>query len=400
MRRSFLFVLLVALCCAPFLRAEDAWPLSRFHDRLQDSDRLAQHRGFVFVGEISRMEAIRRPRCNSGIENKLAYRASLVLWRDPNSVVKPGYVVEKGFVDCAQKRLPPPFDVGVKVIVYCEIDQVYECLTPVSFSDDHLRKVQSWIDELQRAEGDPVLLQIHHRLHDSLELAPSRPLLLFGQVSAVDQPQKFHIGMPMRPGMRVTVSRLLWGYYKAPEVRAVCPNWDCSGVAAGAKVIVYCESLSVYCGPPAQCRFASAAFTDENVHRVEGWVAEARARQPALILAKVRHYLESWHNHSEGQPAIYRGYVEWAGQPEWEGRGYVAARFVDMTIPHSPSTVTLSFGYYPRYLPPLALELRKPMMTFCYQKNELCHVPEEVLGIIEDSDETFRAIQKLIAAER
>jgi hypothetical protein len=214
MRPTFLFLLFVALCFAPSVRADDSRQLAQFHNRLQDSPRLAQHRAFVFVGEISRMEAVRRLRCKSGIENKLAYRVSDVLWLDPDSVVRPGYVVEKDVIDCVQKQLPPPFDAGVKVIVYCEINRAYDCLMPVIFSDSSLRKVQSWIDELRRVEGDPVLLQIHYRLRDSIELAPSRPLLLIGQVTRVDQPQKFHVGgIAMRPGMRLTVSRLLWGYY-------------------------------------------------------------------------------------------------------------------------------------------------------------------------------------------
>ena len=393
MRPSFLFVPFVALCCASVLRADDSRPLSQFHDRLQDSQRLAQHRAFVFLGEISRMEAVRRPRCRSGIENKVAYRVSQVLWMDPDSVVRPGYVVEKDFIDCVQKRLPPPFDVGVKVIVYCEIKRSYDCQILVPFADDRLRKIQSWIDQLRHVEGDPVLLQIHYRLRDSLELAPSRPLLLFGQVKTVDSARKFHIGIPMRPGIQVAVSRVVWGYYEDPEVRAVCPFWDCSGMAVGAKVIVYCESP--YGPPAAQCRFATTAFTDENVHRVEAWAKQARERQPALILDKIRKSLDKRPSDPRWVPSVYRGRIASVTKDD---NGFPFAKFVDTTGPGRP-TINLLFRRWDHTRASFPLEIGKPMITFCLQKDDVCYVGDEALGIIEDSDETFRAIQKLIAAQ-
>ena len=363
------------------------------HDRLQDSSRLAQHRAFVFVGEISRMEAVRRPRCKSGIENKVAYRVSQILWMDPDSVVRSGYVVEKDFIDCAQNRLPPPFDVGVKVIVYCEIKRAYDCQILVPFTDDRLRRVQLWIDELRRTEGDSVLLQIHYRLRDSLELTPSRPFLLFGQVTSVDLPRKFHIGsIVMRPGMLVTVSRLLWGYYKEPEVRALCPFWDCSGIAVGDSVIVYCESPY---GPPGQCRFTTTAFTDENVRRVEEWARQARERQPALILDKIRKSLDKRPSDPRWVPSVYRGHIASVTKDD---NGFPFAKFVDTTGRYQ-ATINLLFQRWDHTRASFPLEIGKPMITFCYQKDDVCYVGEEALGIIEDSDETFRAIQELIAAE-
>jgi hypothetical protein len=39
------------------------------------------------------------------------------------------------------------------------------------------------------------------------------------------------------------------------------------------------------------------------------------------------------------------------------------------------------------------------MITFCYQKDDVCYIGEEAVGIIQDSDETFWAIQKLISPD-
>ena len=54
------------------------------------------------------------------------------------------------------------------------------------------------------------------------------------------------------------------------------------------------------------------------------------------------------------------------------------------------------------YPPPrsLALEVGKPMITFCYQKDDVCYVGEEALGINEDSGETFHAIRNTIESAR
>jgi hypothetical protein len=49
--------------------------------------------------------------------------------------------------------------------------------------DVTLNNVASWIEELRQKAGDPVLLKIHERLRDSLELLPSRPILFLGEVS-------------------------------------------------------------------------------------------------------------------------------------------------------------------------------------------------------------------------
>jgi hypothetical protein len=55
-----------------------------------------------------------------------------------------------------------------------------------------------------------------------------------------------------------------------------------------------------------------------------------------------------------------------------------------------------------QFAPPrsLALEVGKPMITFCYQKDGVCYVGEEAWGIMEDSGETFHAIRNMIESAR
>jgi hypothetical protein len=179
------FVFLAAVCFEPGLRAQDGASLRLVDERLQDAHRLAEHHAFVFVGGISRMETVSRPRCRTGVEEKLEYIISTLLWNDPESYAENGSKVAKGFTDRTQRRLSAPFFEGTKLIVYCEAEPVLGdgCLPPAKYTDDTLKKVASWIEELRQKAGDPVLLQIHEHLRDSLELLPSRPILFLGEVS-------------------------------------------------------------------------------------------------------------------------------------------------------------------------------------------------------------------------
>ena len=178
------FVLLAAVCFEPGLRAQDGASLRLVDERPQDAHRLAEHHAFVFVAGISRMETVSRPRCRTGVEEKLEYSIS-TLWNDPESYAENGSKVAKGFTDCTQRRLPAPFFEVTKLIVYCEAEPVQGdgCLPPAKYTDVTLNNVASWIEELRQKAGDPVLLQIHEHLRDSLELLPSRPILFLGEVS-------------------------------------------------------------------------------------------------------------------------------------------------------------------------------------------------------------------------
>jgi hypothetical protein len=250
---------------------------------LEDRDRLVKKQGFLFGGVINRKLAIHQPRCTSGLERKIEYRVDQVLWDYPDSLLRPGYLVRKDVIDCRQDSLPT-WATGTRVLVYCEAlpGQGYDCLTPVRFTDDRLLRVKQWIENLAGREGNPELLKLHYLLHDSLELTPGRPLLLIGKVTwATPKPS---LGVPQTmsilPTMRVSVTRLLWGYYKEPEVIAICPHRDCSGVALEANVIAYCQAMDVYRQPPANCPLVSLNAGEENVSS-SGTMGRASARTSA-----------------------------------------------------------------------------------------------------------------------
>jgi hypothetical protein len=108
------------------------------------------------------------------------------------------------FIDCRPAALPPAFVPDAKVIVYCEAEPGagYNCATPILFTNARYAKVQGWVEQLRQQEGDRVLLQIHHHLRGSLELAPSRPLVLFGQVNSIAPPSSYRIARTTPPSTR------------------------------------------------------------------------------------------------------------------------------------------------------------------------------------------------------
>jgi hypothetical protein len=368
------------------------------HVPLEDPDRLAKRQGFLFEGEISRHEEIHQRRCASGLEQKIDYRVKQVLWDYPDSQLGPGYVVSKDFIDCRRSPLPN-WGPGTRVIAFCEAlpGQGYNCLAPVMFTDDRLFRVKQWITELSAREGNPELLKMHSRLRDSLELAPSRPLLLLGQVTALPPKRSFVVqSVPMIPTMRVAVSRLLWGYYKEAEANVECPHRDCSNVSVGAKLIAYCEALGVYRGPQAFCRLATVDASDENIHRAEQWAAQARQHQPALIIEQIRKYLATRKADPRSAPSVYRGHATWVGKAD---NGIPLVHFTDITGKVSqPVNLLIQRHYFTEA--PIAVEIGKPMITFCVQRDDVCYSGEETTGIVEDSDETFRVIREMIEGTR
>lgn len=244
------------------------------------------------------MEQIHQHRCRAGVEEKLEYRITELLWNDPDTYARIGGTVGKGVVDCTLKRLPAPFQVGTKMIVYCEAEPARgdRCLAPVQFTEDRFKKVQAWVDELKRKEGDPELLRIHDQLRDSLELAPSRPILFLGQVSWTE-PKSSGPRICLvcaLPTVRIAVNRLLWGYdAKERELTFACRQ-GCADLTIGSHVIAYCGSpWPAYAGPERICFLFSSAYTEENVRRVEEWAAQARQNERALILDKIKKSLEA-----------------------------------------------------------------------------------------------------------
>jgi len=368
------------------------------HAPLEDPDRLAKKQGFLFEGEISRNEEVHQHRCDSGLERKIAYRITQVLWDYPDSLLRPGYTVSKDFIDCRRTPLPS-WEPRTRVIVYCEtlLGQGYNCLAPVMFTDNRLFRVKQWIAELSSREGNPELLKMHSLLRDSLELTPNRPLFLLGQVTWVTPKRSFAVhSIAIVPIMRVAVSRLLWGYYKEAEVNAYCPHRDCSNVAVGANVIAHCQAMGVYPGPPATCTLVTPDASEENVKRAERWAAQARQHQRELIIEQVRKYLATRDADSRWVASVYRGHATWVGKAD---NGLPLVHFADTTGNFS-QPVNLLFQRHYQTQAPIAVEVGRPMITFCLQRDDECYIGNETTGIIEDSDETLRVIRQLIETSR
>jgi hypothetical protein len=177
----------------------------------------------------------------AGPESRRNWNTESPSWNDPDSYARTGGRVGKGVIDCTLKRLLAPFEVGTKVLVYLEAEPARgdRCLAPLLFADNTFKKVHTWVEELRQKEGDPVLLQIHDHLRDSLELAPSRPILFLGRISWTE---------PVTPGpriclvcalptVRIAVDRLLWGFdAKEREIAFDCRQ-GCADLSVGTKVI-------------------------------------------------------------------------------------------------------------------------------------------------------------------
>ena len=81
------------------------------------------------------------------------------------------------------------------------------------------------------------------------------------------------------------------------------------------------------------------------------------------------------------------------------GSGADTFHFADITGNFS-QPVNLLFQRHYQTQAPIAVEVGKPMITFCLQKDDVCYIGDETTGIIEDSDETFRVVRQLIESSR
>jgi hypothetical protein len=139
----------LALGVPALISAQPGGPMEEIHARVQDHRRLAHEHGSILIAEITKMEAIQRGTCNSGIEHRVAYRVVESLWAASDSPVEPGYILTKGFIDCRNKQLAsPPFAVGVKVLLYCGGRHFY-CLPPALNTADNSTKLHAWLDVLR-----------------------------------------------------------------------------------------------------------------------------------------------------------------------------------------------------------------------------------------------------------
>jgi hypothetical protein len=280
------FLLPLVFFLGSFLYAQSP-ALLEIHQHLRDWRRMARQHEFVFVAEISRMESIRQSRCRAGVEQKLEYTVSELLWNEPDSPVSKGYKVSKEYIDCTEPRLPSPFRLGSKVIAICGVSarRAYVCLSPVQLTPESLKKVEEWIDELRHDEGDPALLQIHERLvedadlvHKSKAQVPEgafmlngevrQPIAFLGEITLVEPMPRAWTVFPRRE-MCISVQRVLLGNYREAEIRSWCNSINCGGATAGEKVIGYCR-VSEH--PPHECLISTA--TEEKLNKVRSWIAE------------------------------------------------------------------------------------------------------------------------------
>lgn len=269
---------------------QDTAALPEIRAKVQDHRTLAQEHGAILVAEITRMQSIPRATCKSGVEHRVTYRVVENLWVEPDSPVKPGYIVSKGFIDCREKQLAtPPFAIGAKVLLYCGRLDRYGCLPPTLYTDESLHRVQSWLDALRSGEGDPALLQIHERLLYSAELLrkvpPGRPVvingelgqpfLFTGQVRSIEPlPSREPVPMSVRSRryLKVAVSKVLWGEFIEPIVQAWCNSLECGGAQPNDIIILHCQAARF-----AECSSPSV-YSDEKLKKLESWVAEQNFR--------------------------------------------------------------------------------------------------------------------------
>ncbi|MGC1649098.1 MAG: hypothetical protein WA741_25025 [Candidatus Sulfotelmatobacter sp.] len=95
-------------------------------------------------------------------------------------------------------------------------------------------------------------------------------------------------------------------------------------------------------------------------------------------------------------PSVYRGHATWVGKAD---NGLPLVHFADTTGNFS-QPVNLLFQRHYATEAPIPVEVGKPIITFCVQRDDVCYTGDETTGVIEDSDETFRRIQQLIESAR
>jgi hypothetical protein len=272
---------------AQALNAEIPSSLSRIHEAVQDWRTMARIHGFVFVGEIAIMRRLPTRACRSGSEEKLEYVVRDLLWRDPDSYLRDGDLVNKGFVDCIQKPLPAPFKEGSKVIVLCSARPALGdiCSLPAQATERNLNRVRQWVAELRSRQIDPVLLHVHQRLLDDGDLMRKpnhpqgaftlngevlHPLVFSGKVTWIAPVPMIHTVTTPRM-IDIGISRLLFGDESEPQIRVACRLNRCLDATVGAKVVGYCRVGRV----GAQDCLVSIASPETATPKVNEWLLEA-----------------------------------------------------------------------------------------------------------------------------
>jgi hypothetical protein len=95
---------------------------------------------------------------------------------------------------------------------------------------------------------------------------------------------------------------------------------------------------------------------------------------------------------SRSETMVYRGHATWVGQAD---NGLPLVHFAD-TTGRFKQQINLVISRHNATDVPIPVEVGKPMITFCVQRDDVCYNGEESTAIIEDSNETFHAIGQLI----
>jgi hypothetical protein len=112
----------------------------------------------------------------------------------------------------------------------------------------------------------------------------------------------------------------------------------------------------------------------------------------ALIVEKIGKYVAAHPADSRSEPMVYRGHATWVGKAD---NGLPLVHFADTTGRFKQEINLLINRQYATDAP-LPVDVGKPMIIFCVQRDDVCYNGEEATAIIEDSDETLRAIEQLI----
>jgi hypothetical protein len=156
-----LFALILFLA-VPGLIAQDESVLSNIHKRLSTPgyESRHDHDRMLFVGEVIALGPVFQGVCKSAVAQSVDFSVSEILLGDP-----PEPTVHAAYTNCTRVPLPsPPFTLHAKVIVYCFHNVGFKCLAPVTFTDDRLKKVRSWIAGLSAENhGTPPLCPMNAR---------------------------------------------------------------------------------------------------------------------------------------------------------------------------------------------------------------------------------------------
>lgn len=143
---SVLLFALSLFLAVPGSIAQDESVLFNIHKRLSTPgyESRHDHDRMLFVGEIIALGPVFQGVCKTGVAQSVDFSVSEILLGGP-----PEPTVHAGYTNCTRVTLPsPPFTLHAKVIVYCFHNIGFKCLAPVPFTDDHLKKVKSWVAEL------------------------------------------------------------------------------------------------------------------------------------------------------------------------------------------------------------------------------------------------------------